>query len=205
MKDERQSRQRVEPSAKTAARCPAASNSRSLIGLLLAAGVVLGCSDKPPTASQAAFLRAEEHHDAYELEEAIAAYTEAIELDPTLAEAYHRRGVARMSSAVYDDATVIEDQTKAIALRPDYPEAYYERAAAHLSMAVKQDGQVVKEDLERAVGDLTRAMELEPTNAKYCWFLGICHQVAGDAETAKRYHKKAMEIDPNLWGGFPVP
>ena len=57
---------------------------------------------------------------------AIEAYSKAIELDPSYAEAYYARGSAYYyNNGQYDRA--IEDSSKAISLKPDFGVAYSNR------------------------------------------------------------------------------
>lgn len=100
-----------------------------------------------------------------DFEESVSAYSMAIELDPTLAEAY--KGCAYCYVAfheddgdfgdAYDYHPCISDFTQAIALDPTNAEYYRGRARAY-----DMGG-----DYDREVVDLTRAIELDPTNAEY--------------------------------------
>ena len=66
-------------------------------------------------------------------DKAIADYTEAIRLNPKLAEAYYSRGFAYGKKGDYDKA--IADYTEAIRLDPKYAEAYYNRGVAYATRA----------------------------------------------------------------------
>ena len=63
--------------------------------------------------------------------EAIAAYSEAIRVDPKQSHAYHGRGVAYGGVRKHDEA--IADCTEAIRLDPTCARAYEVRGLAHLS------------------------------------------------------------------------
>jgi len=61
-------------------------------------------------------------------------YTNAIELDPKLADAYLGRGIAFFQFHLYYGA--IDDYTKAIELDPKLADAYYNRGLAYYAMQV---------------------------------------------------------------------
>src|SRR5215211_193376 len=68
------------------------------------------------------YKRADERKRGGHAEAAIADYTKAIELDPSLAEAFMRRAALRGAKSDYDGA--IADNTKAIELNPNLAAAY---------------------------------------------------------------------------------
>lgn len=76
---------------------------------------------------------------------AITDYTDAIELDPTLAKAYINRGTAYAAQENFDRA--IADYTDAITMEPDMAYAYSNRAEARLH---KKEWQLAIEDLKKA-------------------------------------------------------
>jgi len=65
-------------------------------------------------------------------EEAVEAFTQAIQIDPTLALALNGRGYARLRLHRYQDA--IEDCSQAIRLNPVYANAYLNRSVAKRAM-----------------------------------------------------------------------
>jgi tetratricopeptide (TPR) repeat protein len=73
-------------------------------------------------------------------EEAEQAFTQAIQMDPTLALALNARGYARLRLRRYQDA--VEDCSQAIRLNPVYANAYLNRSVA-----------------KRALGDVAGARE----------------------------------------------
>jgi tetratricopeptide (TPR) repeat protein len=99
-------------------------------------------------------------------EEAIQAFSTAIEIIPRDYQAYNYRGVARALMGKYDKA--IADYSKALEIRPRYAEAYNNRGFART-----QNG-----DLGNALNDYTRALEINPFfvdayNNK-AWVLATC-------------------------------
>jgi tetratricopeptide (TPR) repeat protein len=85
---------------------------------------------------------------------AIAAFTEAIRLDPKLANAYSDRGVAYEGKGEIDKA--IADYTEAIRLDPKTALAYYNRGIAYAR----------KGDLDKAIADYTEVIRLNPKLAQ---------------------------------------
>ena len=87
-------------------------------------------------------------------QKAIVAFTKAIELDPSLANAYSNRGWAYIKLGQYEQA--IADCTKAIELDPSLAIAYNYRGWAHI-----KSGQH-----EQATADYDKAAELDPSFRK---------------------------------------
>jgi len=79
--------------------------------------------------------------DMGDLDKAIADYTQAIRLDPDLAEVYGVRGLAYSQKGDFDKA--IADCNQAIRLGPDFAEAYTNRGVAYDN----------KGDLDKAFAD----------------------------------------------------
>ena len=87
-----------------------------------------------------------------QLDLAIKEYTQAIEIDPKLPQAYLNRGNAYIAQGDYDRA--IADCHKAIALNPKFAEAYHNRGLAY----------ALKGDYAFALIDLDTAIALDPKN-----------------------------------------
>jgi cell division protein FtsN len=99
-------------------------------------------------------------------EEAIQAFSTAIEIIPRDYQAYNYRGVALALMGKYDKA--LADYNKALEIRPRYAEAYNNRGFART-----QQG-----DLSNALNDYARALEINPFfvdayNNK-AWVLATC-------------------------------
>jgi cell division protein FtsN len=124
-------------------------------------------------------------------EEAIQAFSTAIEIIPRDYQAYNYRGVARALMGKYDKA--IADYSKALEIRPRYAEAYNNRGFART-----QNG-----DLGNALNDYTRALEINPFfvdayNNK-AWVLATCaDQRFRDGGQAVRLAQKAVELKPDV-------
>ena len=85
---------------------------------------------------------------------AIAAYDEAIQIQPEIAGLYETRGTAYMYADRHDDA--LADYSLAIELDPDDAGLWRRRAHAHTIAPTPQP--------EKGVEDATRAIELEPNH-----------------------------------------
>lgn len=138
------------------------------------------------------WLQCGELHTArQEYGQAIDAFTAALRLEPGNAEAYRQRGLCYSRSDEVNKA--LADQTKAIELAPDDPRAYSDRAdllclrndLKHafedytaaidrdhgnnrgLAGAFRGRGRLYlhRQEYDRAIPDLTRAMALDPTDS----------------------------------------
>lgn len=105
-----------------------------------------------------------------DFDKAIQAYSEAIDRAPYFAEAYVGRGFSRNETLDFDGA--IKDCTKAIKLKPHFAEAYASRGNAKglrgmaknlygISMGEKELTKIMRRDLEGAIKDWKKAIELE--------------------------------------------
>jgi len=124
-------------------------------------------------------------------EEAIQAFSTAIEIIPRDYQAYNYRGVAWALMGKYDKA--IADYNKALEIRPRYAEAYNNRGFART-----QQG-----DLSNALNDYGRALEINPFfvdayNNK-AWVLATCaDQRFRNGGQALRLAQKAVELKPDV-------
>ena len=124
-------------------------------------------------------------------EEAIQAFSTAIEIIPRDYQAYNYRGVALALMGKYDKA--LADYNKALEIRPRYAEAYNNRGFART-----QQG-----DLSNALNDYARALEINPFfvdayNNK-AWVLATCaDQRFRDGGQAVRLAQKAVELKPDV-------
>ena len=124
-------------------------------------------------------------------DEAIKAFSTAIEIIPQDYQAYNYRGVAWALKGNYDKA--LADYNKALEIRPRYAEAYNNRGFART-----QNG-----DLRNALDDYTRALKINPFfvdayNNK-AWVLATCaDQRFRDGGQAVRLAQKAVELKPDV-------
>ncbi len=124
-------------------------------------------------------------------DDAIKAFSAAIEIIPRDYQSYNYRGVTWALKENFNRA--IADYSKAIEIRPRYAEAYNNRGFAHT-----QTG-----NLKAALNDYTRALEINPFfvdayNNK-AWVLATCSdQRIRDGGQAVRLAQKAVELKPDV-------
>ncbi len=119
------------------------------------------------------------------LDEAIAAYQKAIEIDPDYADAYYNIGIALRKQGKLDEA--IAAYQKAIEIDPDYADAYY-----NIGIALRKQGK-----LDEAIAAYQKAIEIDPDYAKAYYNIGIALRKQGKLEEAIAAYQKAIEIDPD--------
>ena len=162
----------------------------------VAAKVELGGTHNP--AAFDAYLRGgkalSSTHEAKDLPAAIAAYTEAIRLDPHYALAFAGRSIALSDVAAVTPAAVREgfakaqaDARQALALAPDL-------AQAHLALAfVSQIGNL---DFTQASEEYDRALALAPGNAQVLRISGAFAADMGHFDAALAAIRRAVVLDP---------
>lgn len=143
----------------------------------------------------------------WNLTQAIADYTKAIEIKPNEADFYYGRGNAyvaqeasdwvkgngdhdptRHAGTSSDCAKAINDYTKAIEINPNYAEAYYSRGKVY-------DKQ---RNLPQAISDYTKAIEINPNYADAYDARGFAYFTQGDADRANVDYMKGLEARATL-------
>ncbi|MGO8691612.1 MAG: tetratricopeptide repeat protein, partial [Thermoguttaceae bacterium] len=102
---------------------PCKCSAAALVAILLLPNVAASADPAAEAGQKGRSCLSRQDYDA-----AIAAFTEAIRLDPKKADAYYGRGVAYANQGQYDKE--IADCTKAIRLDRKYVAAYYCRGVA---------------------------------------------------------------------------
>jgi S1-C subfamily serine protease/regulator of sirC expression with transglutaminase-like and TPR domain len=117
--------------------------------------------------------------------QAIAAYTEAIRLQPDYASAYFARASAR---AVRDPQGALEDYNQAIRLNPNFYIAYVNRGSIHGGLG----------DYQAALTDYDQALRINPNLAfAYTW-RGRSRLLLRDLRGALADFDQAIRLRPNL-------
>jgi tetratricopeptide (TPR) repeat protein len=119
-----------------------------------------------------------------EYDEAIVNFTEAIRLDPELADAYRDRGTCHAQKGEYDQA--IADLTEAIRLDPEQALAYYNRGGAKLGRG----------DYEGAIADYDADLQVNPNHANAYYKRGYAWIKRGEWDKAIADLNKAIELNP---------
>jgi tetratricopeptide (TPR) repeat protein/AraC-like DNA-binding protein len=121
--------------------------------------------------------------------EAIQDYTKAIELDPTNPASYLGRAFCYYSTEKIEEAIAECNKTIELADPPVYYwSAYYYADRAYFYSLIKKH--------ENAIQDYTKAIELDPTNAKYYFSKSEVHRALEEYEKARADIAKAFELDP---------
>lgn len=123
-----------------------------------------------------------------DLNNALRLYDQAIELEPELAYAHHRRGVVLVRLGLNDDG--IEALEQAVALAPD-------EASVHLDLALAYLGE---DDLFWAADEITLAAELSPDNAEVAFYEGFILLQLDEARAAIDAFERAQD-DPGYGPG----
>ena len=118
-------------------------------------------------------------------EEAVKHHTQAIELNPNLAEAYHNRGAAHEQRSDYQSAII--DFDKAIELDSNYGYSYSARGYVHGRRG----------DYELAIKDCNRGIELDSKNSFTYSARGEVYYGMGDYERAIEDYTKAIDLNPD--------
>jgi tetratricopeptide (TPR) repeat protein len=161
--------------------------------------------------------------DKGELDRAIADYSEAIRIDPKLADAYHNRGNLWKEIGQYDRG--IADLDEAIRLHPDAlgynsrgfiwtKKGEYDRAIADFSDAIRHDPRFanpytnrgeawrLKGDLDRALVDQDRAVALDPKSMIAHVERGDTLRYKGDFARAIADYQQALRARPDYIPAF---
>lgn len=122
------------------------------------------------------FYLQEEHEDA------IAAYNQAMHLDPDDPADYNNRGTAKNALGRHEAA--IADYDEAIRLKPDYDLAYFNRGNAKNALG----------DYEAAIADYNQTVRLQPNFVQAYLYRGIAKDEMGRIDEARQDFEKARNL-----------
>lgn len=121
--------------------------------------------------------------------EAIQFFDGAIEIDPSLAVAWHDRGVCLRELG--KDALALKNLDKAVELEPDNEEFLFTRAELLKRIGILQ-GQ--KKAIAAAVQTYNKILEVNPNNADAWNALGVCMKEQGKEELSRKYYERAQDL-----------
>ena len=155
-----------------------------------------------------------------QLETAIEAYSQSIDLKPRVASSYNNRGAAYQKKGDFDRA--IEDFNMAIELKNNYSQAYYNRGVAYdengeIGKAVEDYNKAIKlksdyaeaysnrgniykkkNKFGRAVADYNIAIKLRPDLAEIHYNRGVVYENEGDYDRALQDCNTAIKLKPDF-------
>jgi serine/threonine protein kinase/Flp pilus assembly protein TadD len=177
-----------------------------------------------PSPGQDHLARGQAHLKKFELPQAIAEFTKAIDLDPMLALAYAYRGNAHTWNKDINKA--IEDCDRALKLDPGNALAFafrgeafadqkeFDRAFRDLDKAIDLDPNLAvayrnrafaywcKEDIDRALRDLNDALRIDPKYLIAIKDRALVYRFLGERDRAIRDLDEAIRLDPNQADAF---
>lgn len=166
------------------------------------------------------------YRDQGQWDEAIAEYSEAIELDPDYAQAYNNRGWIYRTKTEYDNA--IADFNKAIELDPSNHTTHtnlgsvyhsigkYDKAIAEHNKAIELEPgfaaayfnrgneYLAKEDLDKAITDYDKAIGLDSELTHAYNNRGWAYIQKGEYDKAIVDYNRAIELNPNYANSYYV-
>ncbi|MCE0499421.1 MAG: tetratricopeptide repeat protein [Methylacidiphilales bacterium] len=119
------------------------------------------------------------------VDEAMAQFQRALEINPNFADAYNNLGNALLQTGQVDDA--MAEYQKALVIDPNNINAHN-----NLGWALLQKGQV-----DEAIAECQKALEINPDFADAHGNLGIAFSLKGRADDAMAEFQKALAINPN--------
>jgi len=126
-----------------------------------------------------------ERLDQGQLDEAIAEFEGAIQLDPEDAVAHYNLGLAYHGQGQLDEA--VAEYQEAIRLNPDLSDAH-----TNLGAAYTDQGQA-----DKAIAEYTEAIRLNPDDDSAHHNLGLVYAEQGKADEAIAEYQEAIRINPN--------
>jgi tetratricopeptide (TPR) repeat protein len=122
--------------------------------------------------------------------QAIESYTQAINRDPNLADAYYHRGNARYDQG--DKKGALEDYTKVIGLKPDYANAYYQRGVIRFNQGNQKE----------ALEDFNQYISYSPDDLDAYYNRGVIRRELRDYQGMFDDFDQVVRLNPlpSVWG-----
>ena len=125
-----------------------------------------------------------------QLDKAVDAYSNIIQLDPQSTDAYTGRGVAKANLGRYEEAVADYDET--LRLNPQSADAYIVRGVAKDGLG----------RYEEAVADFDEALRLDPQNADIYTGRGLAKASLGQYEAALTDFDISIDLNPHYAGAY---
>lgn len=176
--------------------------SRSRTALLLVALLTSASCGlfQPKLTAEGYYKRGVERHAENDLAGALAAFNQAVAANARYAEAYRERGSVKYDRQDYTGATADFDQ--ALALNARDAESFFQRGLVRSVMEEhyfkRKMERESREQLDRAIIDFTKAIEIDPEHSKAYGARGIALLVQGRAAEGKRDLDLAIKLNPDL-------
>ena len=153
---------------------------------IVAAIAALEQTGRPPTPGHAAMHLnlGTAHQAASRLEQAVASYRRALELDPACASAHSNLG--NVLAAQGDLAGAVASYQAALRIQPDFPEALYNLGNSYVAL-----GQP-----DRAIPSYREALRLRPNSSETLNNLAHALQDAGQLDDAVASYEAAVRLAP---------
>jgi Tfp pilus assembly protein PilF len=136
------------------------------------------------TEAQVVTARAQKLARSGKTEEALAAFNNAIEIDPNNADALYGRGLLYQGQKQHQSA--VDDFTAANGLRPQQPEPLLGRAISYLAL----------DKIKEASADLDEAAQADPQNVQIWMTRGLVYERLGDKTRAAESYGRAINLHP---------
>ncbi|MDR1008577.1 MAG: tetratricopeptide repeat protein [Campylobacteraceae bacterium] len=122
---------------------------------------------------------------AVHYDDKIQYYTVAIKENPKNAQAYYKRGLAKVG-IYYKESAIIQDFTQAIKLEPNFVNAYLMRAKTY----------VKTKEYEKALADFTEAIKIKPNEARFYYERANFYDETGEHGKANEDFVQAVKLEP---------
>ncbi len=158
---------------------------RLLVTTSLSLALLVAAADLAPLFQQGKDFEAQKKYD-----EAVAAYTQALDLEPNNTTALSLRAVARNRTG--DRAGALADLDRCLAIDPAYDGARYQRSLVHATL----------KNFDAALADLDELIRHDPKNARYHYDRARACRLVGRTAEAMQSAEEMLRLAPdnvNSW------